>query len=487
MDIKHCWYHFSNIKLSLGEGTPSWIQLFPNNTLFLETASQSLQIDNQTQITLILTDETDAYSKYHINITVDSISKVVFPQIKNFTLNWSSLIDIYLGINSSSDINIKTCDESIDPAAKYFKDNSTLELSFNSNEVWISKWYKLESIDQWSRKIYSDEFWIKFESYKPPVITNSFGPLSVNKGVLKLFDIPLDLFTDPQYSNLTLSNTNWIDRDIKNTIIEIRAYKTQSINYLYVLTEDSFFSWSFIIFAQNIYGLTSEYAILLNVIQCSSKTWAECVGPYQSDWRKWNKGYELQSDGVWLWKSSTISFKDLTFYSTWGLIVYVIILTQLILAIKLKYLSLYPLFYSQKILIVMLSIKTFDQELASFASFFEWTKLDLGFLYFGIQEKVGWKQQSEKLMKAQFYCETTIQNYMFLILIVVLVFMFKFLILKKWIKNENSKISMLLIKISSVWSYSTFLLMIYNLFQFFLSNILIDLMNFNNHILLSFI
>ena len=135
----------------------------------------------------------------------------------------------------------------------------------------------------------------------------------------------------------------------------------------------------------------------------------------------------------------------------------------------------------------MLSINTFDQELASFASFFEWTKLDLGFLYFGIQEKVGWKQQSEKLMKAQFYCKTTIQNYMFLILIVVLVFMLKFLILKKWIKNENSKISMLLIKISSVWSYPTFLLMIYNLFPLFLSNILIDIMNFNNHKLLSFI
>ena len=232
MDIKHCWYHFSNIKLSLGEGTPGWIQLLPNNTLFLETASQFLQIDNQTQITLILKDETDAYSKYHINITVDSISKVVFPQIKNFTLNWSSLIDIYLGINSSSDINIETCDESIDPAAKYFKDNSTLELSFNSNEVWISKWYKLESIDQWSSKIYSNEFWIKFETHIPPAITNSFGPLSVNKGTPMLFKIPFDMFTDPQFSNLTLSNTNWLNQQIKNTTILIKIYEPQSINYL---------------------------------------------------------------------------------------------------------------------------------------------------------------------------------------------------------------------------------------------------------------
>ena len=193
-------------------------------------------------------------------------------------------------------------------------------------------------------------------------------------------------------------------------------YNSQQDQSLYILTNDLFLNWTFVISAENSFGDIAEYEAVLNIIQCSSKTCSQWSGPYQSDCKQWVAGYVPQSDGTWLWQSLDLFTTHLMFYSTWGLIVWVIIILQLVLAVKIKHLSLHPLFYSQKILLLMLSLSTFDQDLATFAAYFEWTKLDLGFLYFGIQNKYGYWAYNEKLAKAGFYWDTAIQNYLFLIL-----------------------------------------------------------------------
>ena len=95
------------------------------------------------------------------------------------------------------------------------------------------------SKDSCNRTVNSKQLLIKFYDANPPAITNTFGPITINKGYTKLFKVPSDLFTDPQNSNLTLSISNCIDKSSRLTKIEI-FQKDGDENFILASSNDTF-------------------------------------------------------------------------------------------------------------------------------------------------------------------------------------------------------------------------------------------------------
>ena len=349
----------------------------PNRTLFLDTINNKSQIDKFTNVTIILKDATNAFSKKNLTIDVEPLVVALFPNATKFYLNWSEDISISIDVESQYDVNaiIWNNDTTI-KILNFNKTNSLLNIKLMPSIIWKPVWIQFISNDSCNRNVYSNEFWIYFNEVRPPAITNTFGPISVNRGESKIFAIPPDLFIDSQKLKLELSTTNCIDKSSRFTKIKI-LNDYENHRYIYVQSNDTFAFWQFDIYATNSYNISNQYRTRLNIIQWASKDWVEWNGSYQSDWIKCVQGYELGDSGAWLVSSTLFTLKQFTIYRILGIIVWILIILQLVLCIKLKLQSLYSLFYMQTILMMMFSIEEPSDEFTVFASSLQWTKLDL--------------------------------------------------------------------------------------------------------------
>ena len=94
-------------------------------------------------------------------------------------------------------------------------------------------------------------------------------------------------------------------------------------------------------------------------------------------------------------------------------------LFNLFFNIKLKLLSIYSLYYMQTILVMMFSIENLNEGFTVFAYALQWTKFDLSFMLYNIQKLFGCEQPSNKMMRLGFNCQSTVHNYMLLIILSV--------------------------------------------------------------------
>ena len=340
-------------------------------------------------------DITNAFSTYSFNISVESLPLINFPQIENMSFTWPISTLVFLQIDTEYEVKVVDCQsDKTTKSIKFDHESSSLQIDTQDLEEWKSVWVKLMSINSWGNSIYSNEFWVNFNSRYPPSITNSFGPLIVNKGISKLFQIPTDLFTSLQNNKIEYKVSNWIDKIAKQTNIELLKHTSNenslvvSSFYISVLTFDSFNSWDFLIVASDIFKNSAEYSIQLKIVACSSKDWTEWNVPYQSDWVRCKENYTLQSSGVCL-KTSPDRHNNtrIDFYGILGICVAVILIVDVVLIFKLKQISLYPFKYTQIILIFLFSIENPGLNLISFAQWFQWTKLNFGFVYIWIKRK----------------------------------------------------------------------------------------------------
>ena len=302
---------------------------------------------------------------------------------------------------------------------------------------------KLKSYDSWANNVFSNIFWIRFNTGIPPILTNTFGPLVINRGVLKLFQIPPDLFTSFQNRKIEYQASNCIDKIAKQTYIDI-AKRTSGNNddkttefYLSAVSYDTFSSWEFPITATDSFGNSAEYLTNLKIIVCSSKDWADWSGPYEADWTKCNPSFTLQPTGSWLQNSLLPVFDtQIGFYSVIGIITTVSIVINVMLIFKLKRLSIYPFEFAQPILIFLFAMDKQSQNIISFAQWLQWTKLNLGFIYiFSFRESLFWVKATEKLGDVHLYWQTTVQNYLFLILSVLILWC-ALKLLSKFLNNQ---------------------------------------------------
>ena len=149
--------------------------------------------------------------------------------------------------------------------------------------------------------------------------------------------------------------------------------------------------------------------------------------------------------------------------------------------------SLYSLFYMQTILMMMFSIEEPSDEFTVFASSLLWTKLDLNFILFNKNKLLGCQQSSNKMLRLGFHWQSTVYNYMSLIIVVAILVISVFFI-KRYFSN-----SIIIVKwkyyLTFIWNRSilSFVLVPINISPFILSNIIIDWMNIKNQFILTWI
>ena len=451
-----------------------------NNSLLLDTTNILNKIDHFSSITIILIDNTNAFTKYKLNITVDPLVTPTFQIKTNFYLKWTTSISISIDAQSQPEVDVVDCDSKNQiNNAIYNTKTRTVNINFKSYMSCRSMWVQLKSRDSWDQFIFSDKYIIYFDDGLAPAVTNTFGPISVLRGISKLFVIPFDLFTDSQDLTLTLDATNCINKSSIYTDIRI-IKKNSNENYLFVQSNDTFSSWLFEIYATNVYGRSNQYQAQVNIIQWASKDWIEWTGSFQSDWVKWKDGYTVGDNGVWLLSFSLFSFNQFTIYKILSLIIWFLLFIHLVFIIKLKRLSFHSLFFVQPILIMIFSMQDVSDEMIVFTSYFQWTKLDLSFQNFIRFKFLGWNQSSEKMMKVHLYWQSTFHNYFLSILILIIIIIAVVKI------NKYSSQSIILQKLKMllalVWldEPSFFIFIFLNISQFFLSNILNDIINFRN-------
>ena len=452
----------------------------------MNTENSLAQTDGVSNITITLKDSTNAFTKYNMSITVDPLINPKYSNGANFILNWSSFVSIPIKIQSQSDIYATDCqNENLISNALYNKKSSILEINFISNLSCKSMWIKFKSNNSWNQSVYSDNFIIYFDNNIIPAITNSFGPIYVMRGVPKLFPIPSDLFSDPQDFNPIYNATNWIDKDSSLTQIKVEMNNDQY--YIFAQSNDTFIFCLFEIYVTNIFGRTNQYQTQLNIIRWSSKDWTEWIGPYQSNWTKWRDGYSLEKDGTCLSSVPLFSFSQLMFYKILGIMVWLLILIQLILVMKLRSLFLHSLFYVQPILVLIFSMQNVSDEMTAFASYFQWTKLDMNFMFFKEHKILRWEQSSEKMIRVQFYWQSTFHNYLFPFSLLIMSIFIIYVINNKYINWIILQKLRNIFKIYLINKSSLIIFIFLNISQFYVSNLIIDIVNFNKQIIFSLI
>ena len=155
----------------------------------------------------------------------------------------------------------------------------------------------------------------------------------------------------------------------------------------------------------------------VNALNWASKDWLECRSQYQSDWVKCKENYKLGEDGVWYRDTIYFSYSDNSLYDIWGLISLVSLSISLIIVLIIGIKSLYLIEYSHTITIFIASSS--DQGLIKLISWFQIFKFDLGFLdILHIRDFLFWNIESTEMANIQFYCQSTILNYFYLLFII---------------------------------------------------------------------
>ena len=372
-----------------------------------------------TQINLMLVDETNSWTKYVLNVTIEPIESPFFEYINN--MSKQQLINgVILNITSPNKIDVVDCNNYQEISWIIFS-NSTLKLITNTTN-YNQTWLRLASTDSCSNKVYSNLFQI-ISTQRPLVSTNKFGPLSVLKGIYTLFEIPGDLFIDFDNNSLTYNSSiiSWSQNYFWDIGIKQSLDKT---NYLYVFSNFSM-NWNASISASNLYS-KSEIVFNIDIIKWASKNCAKCSGPSQSQCTEWKSAYQLSSSGMWLYEANYFAFQGLTFYQIWSNIIFACTMIHIFLSFAFGRNLLNSIINIQLIIVLMLCSNRIDFQLQELLSNILFVKFDFGFLHqFAFARNIIWcEAKFERMIELQFFCQSTAQNYFFIVLVWLLSVLF---------------------------------------------------------------
>ena len=354
----------------------------------------------------MLVDETNSWTKYSLNVTIEPIVSPFFGYINN--MSKQQLINgVVLNITSPNKIDVVDCNNYQVISWIVFS-NSTLKLITNTanyNQTWL----RLASTDSCSNKVYSNLFQI-ISTQRPLVSTNKFGPLSVPKGIYTLFEIPGDLFIDFDNNSLTYNSSiiSWSQNYFWDIGIKHSLDKT---NYLYVFSNFSM-NWNASISASNLYS-ESEIVFNIDIIKWASKNCAKCSGPSQSQCTEWKSAYQLDSSGMWLYEANYFAFQGLTFYQIWSNIIFACTIIHIFLSFAFGRNLLNSIINIQLIIVFVLCSNRIDFQLQELLSKILFVKFDFGFLHqFAFARNIIWcEAKFERMIELQFFCQSTAQNY----------------------------------------------------------------------------
>ena len=260
----------------------------------------------------------------------------------------------------------------------------------------------------------------------PPAIGNTFGPLNVYTGESRLLLVPDDLFISGSQSSLqyAVSVLSWSVKSILYT--NIAKSDKDGLFYLYILSFDAK-TCSITISATDSDNQSAETMVQVNVLNWASKDWLECRSQYQSGWVKCKENYKLGVDGGWYRNTYYFAYSANSLYDIWGWIILSSLSISLIIVLIIGIRSLYLIEYSHTVIIFIASSS--NQGLIKLISWFQIFKFDFGFLdrlymrYF-----LFWNIESTDMANIQFYCQSTILNYFYLLFIIFLTVLFLMLL-----------------------------------------------------------
>ena len=188
--------------VSLDSNTPQWVSL-RNNLITFDSTNSSYVIPKSSIITVIVTNEQNAWTKYNLTVDVDQNVKPIFETIDNTIVSLGVVSKVSINVSSSTEIIAANCtDNQTLPWISFSNNGSVMNIN-TTNIVKQNTWVKLISYDTCGNKYESNSFSVNLKIMHPPTVTNTFGPLTLFVDDEKLFLIPHDLFTST--SNLTYS------------------------------------------------------------------------------------------------------------------------------------------------------------------------------------------------------------------------------------------------------------------------------------------
>ena len=464
---------------------PSWISLNSNNLLFLNTSDINVQIPETTLLTIKIINSMNAWSKYNLTINVQSASIPVFGKVSDVSLRSSKANILKIDYEGDSVVIVVDCSNNVQIPWIYFNETSH-ELIMNTKYVNLeSQWVMLKAYDSCNHAIYSNRFKISILNKTSLYIGNTFGPLLMFIGEKKVFFIPNDLFisSDPSSLRISVQVLDWSSS--VNLTIYVEYSKQFESYYLYlnpITSNICHLSLS----ATDSSNQAIEVSFELDVLSCASKDWLKWTSNIQSGCTEWIDNYVLDSTGACLWDSKYLHQPSIDLFNVWGVIVFAILISNLLMMFVLDVSMLQSFEFAQTLIVFIYSASNIDKNKIIFGSWLQISKYDFGFLSIPKFNKLlGWNADS-KLIQMNFYCQITWLNYFYLILFWVILFVIVKLIK---IKSHSSQLFKSLLntieyrisKEDVAWIF------IHLLLTFIMINIAFEVITIERHLYLSFV
>ena len=309
-----------NWTISLDSPTPTWI-ILNKRSLTLSTTDFSFNISETTIVSLKITNEKNAWTKYNLTIETASYTSPSFGIIRNITTVEGTQTEVKLDLQSGLDVQVVDWANNIITWIKFDKQDSILILYPINNYVQI-QCAKLLFRDSWQNKVYSNEFTIFVikNVILPPTLANTFGPLIIYPGKAKLFIVPNDLFISPLHSSLKYSVQvlKWSVSTLLNANITTSKYDNSTV--LYLQSNDPK-TCIISLCATDSNGQSAETEVEVDAQNWASKDCVEWTSQYQNDWIKWIKNYILGPSGICYLNTTSFSKSFENLFEIWGLII----------------------------------------------------------------------------------------------------------------------------------------------------------------------
>ena len=490
------------VTIKLDDETPNWIQIQDNSLLSILSKTYMNSSDSQTEVTIILENELKAWRKYSLNITIEHFNMPVLSQIQDIKTDQLEGDGVFINLQTQSQVNVVNC-LTYDAISWLVYEDSRLRLrvsSMNANTIKKTCW-RFSYIDPWKNAVFSNQFYIGSDvDNMPPVLLNPIGPFQITVNSHTLFLVPDDMFIDFDGDKLiyTINVVSCnIKSDFKAGIISNMNNNRGTFIYAHSSVANNWKVW---LVATDLLNQSSEQIIDFKVYNCASKNWAKWDGFYQIQWNEWLSSYEINESGAWLRKVQYFLFRNLDFFLVMGITVLTFTIIHILLSIFFGRRFMNSIWNIQTIIVFVYINPNLDKNLKNFFSNILFIKFDFGFLHnLTFENKhIGCKIEIDKLTDLQFYCQSTVQNYFFLVLLSSM-FLFWWVWLIELYKFQKFKAFFDSIKLDASKIICTLQTKLYNpkhfikwcwvhlLSQFILINVSYDILNMYDHMICSFV
>ena len=465
--------------ISLDSNGLPWISL--NNSLInLETSNLNYDIAESNLVVIKIENEKHAWTNYNLTINVTPYQNQSFSNLHNISITYGDINKFIINRSLNTSVSVVDWTGKTLSWILYNVENSSIIV--NATNIFPSiNWVKLWSYDECGDEV-SDSFNITVTLGRPPAALNILGPLIVFVGEEKLFLLPHDLFVSTYNLTYFLNVINCTT----DSYLDAHLEKSTKYNelYLFIYGKHSK-AWSLSITATDPLNQSAQIIVGVIIKEWASKDWIKWTNEYDSSWTGCKTGMYLSDSGVWFETISYLpKFTD-KFYSIWGIIVMVVLIVYLLMWWRLGLNTFASYEFAQTLILFISSMHNTNENLQNFTVWFQFAKLDLGFInQFNLLKAIGCQTPSAKMTSIQFYWKSTILNYFFLILTIWLFISFVF-IMKLRSKRSNWALMIYNHICSKIRKESIAWIIIHAILPFIWINIIYDSINTKSQPILS--